>query len=178
MSEEIVCHKCKEVITKRMITALGKTFHPEHFRCRHCEQQIDDATFNIQDNEPVCTKCFQERYTHICAACKQPILERTVSAMGESWHENCFRCDGACRKPLASLPFYERDGKVYCRQDYEDLFAARCAKCDKPITDHAVVAMNSKWHRDCFRCNKCESPITSLTFALDGGKPVCPACNC
>ncbi|KRJ98815.1 transforming growth factor beta-1-induced transcript 1 protein isoform X3 [Drosophila yakuba] len=178
MTENIVCHKCQEAITKRMITALGKTWHPEHFLCRHCDEQIVDATFNIQSGEPVCNKCFVERYTYTCAGCKKPILERTICAMGESWHEACFCCGGACKKPLANQSFYERDGKAYCKQDYEDLFAARCAKCEKPITDSAVIAMNVKWHRDCFRCNKCENPITSQTFTIDGDKPVCPACNC
>lgn len=178
MSDQIVCHKCNEIITKRMITALGKTWHPEHFLCRHCETQIEDATFNIQDGEPVCSKCFVERYTQTCAGCKKPILERTICALGENWHEKCFCCDGACRKPLANQPFYERQGKVYCKQDYEDLFAARCAKCEKPITsDSAVVAMNAKWHRECFRCNRCENPITTQTFTVDGDKPVCPACQ-
>ncbi|XP_043950163.1 transforming growth factor beta-1-induced transcript 1 protein-like [Drosophila biarmipes] len=178
MAENMVCHKCKEAITKRMITALGKTWHPEHFLCRHCEEQIVDATFNIQSGEPVCNKCFVERYTYTCAGCKKPILERTICAMGESWHEDCFCCGGACKKPLANQSFYEKDGKAYCKQDYEDLFAARCAKCEKPITDSAVVAMNVKWHRDCFRCNKCENPITTQTFTIDGDKPVCPACHC
>ncbi|XP_060650175.1 transforming growth factor beta-1-induced transcript 1 protein-like [Drosophila nasuta] len=182
MSEEkeknIVCHKCNEAITKRVITALGKTWHPEHFLCRHCDEQIEDATFNIQDGEPVCSKCFVERYTSTCAGCKKPIMERTICAMGENWHECCFVCDGACKKPLSNCPFYERDGKAYCKQDYEDLFAVRCAKCEKPITDSAIVAMNAKWHRDCFRCNRCENPITSATFTIEGDKPVCPECTC
>lgn len=176
--KNIICHKCNEAISKRVITALGKTWHPEHFLCRHCDKQIEDATFNIQDGEPVCSDCFIERYTSTCAACKKPILERTICAMGENWHECCFVCDGACKKPLSNRPFYERDGKAYCKQDYEDMFAVRCAKCEKPITDSAIVAMNAKWHRDCFRCNRCENPITSQTFTIEGDKPVCPACTC
>ena len=48
--------------------------------------------------------------------------------------------------------FYERDGKAYCKTDFEELFAARCAGCMKPITENAIVALNAKWHRHCFKC--------------------------
>ncbi|XP_034666229.1 transforming growth factor beta-1-induced transcript 1 protein-like [Drosophila subobscura] len=176
MNEKVLCHKCRGAINKRMITALGKTWHPEHFNCRHCDTPIDDAAFNIQGGEPVCSACFMRLYTHNCAGCKQPILERTVVAMGENWHEECFCCDGACKKPLASQPFFEREGKPYCKQDFETLFATKCARCEKPITDKAVVAMDNKWHRDCFRCTRCSNPISTTSFTIIADKPICPGC--
>jgi len=52
------------------------------------------------------------------------------------------------------------------------------AKCEKPIIDSAIVAMNAKWHRDCFRCQRCENPITTQTFTIEGDKPVCSSCTC
>ncbi|EDW03819.1 transforming growth factor beta-1-induced transcript 1 protein [Drosophila grimshawi] len=176
--EHYQCHKCKEMITKRVVCALGKRWHPEHFLCRDCDKQIKDDIFNIQEGEPVCSECFLERYTSTCAACKEPILDRTIRAMGTNWHENCFVCDGACKQPLKDCAFFERDGKAYCKQDYEDMFAVRCAKCEKPITENAIVAMNAKWHSDCFCCNRCENPITTKTFTIEGDKPICPACTC
>lgn len=79
-------------------------------------------------------------------------LQRTIKAMDQSWHEECFVCGGPCKKPLVGTSFYERDGRPYCRIDFEQLFAARCAGCSHPITENAIVALNAKWHRDCFKC--------------------------
>lgn len=78
--------------------------------------------------------------------------QRTIKAMEQSWHEECFVCAGPCKKPLVGTSFYERDGRPYCRIDFEQLFAARCAGCTLPITENAIVALNAKWHRDCFKC--------------------------
>lgn len=72
--------------------------------------------------------------------------------MEQSWHEECFVCNGPCKKPLAGSSFYERDGHAYCRADFEQIFAARCAGCSQPITENAIVALNAKWHRECFKC--------------------------
>lgn len=80
------------------------------------------------------------------------LLQRTIKAMEQSWHEECFVCGGPCKKPLVGTSFYERDGRPYCRVDFEQLFAARCAGCSQPITENAIVALNAKWHRDCFKC--------------------------
>lgn len=144
------------MITHRIITALGKTWHPEHFACKDCQQPIEESTFNIQDGQQVCSKCFEKNYSGTCEGCKQPILERTIKALGKTWHENCFRCDGPCRQSLVGSSFYEQEGKAYCKNDFEELFAARCAGCTKPIIDSAIVALGGKWHRCCFKCNVSE----------------------
>lgn len=46
----------------------------------------------------------------------------------------------------------ERDGKPYCKADFEKLFAAKCESCKNPIMDNTIVALNAKWHADCFKC--------------------------
>lgn len=43
-------------------------------------------------------------------------------------------------------------GRPYCSACYADKFAARCKGCLKPITDKAIIALDAKWHRDCFTC--------------------------
>ncbi|XP_046802227.1 serine protease SP24D isoform X2 [Lucilia cuprina] len=166
MSESI-CYKCKEVITHRIITALGKTWHPEHFACKDCQFPIEEATFNIQDGEPVCSKCFLNNYSGTCHGCKNPILERTIKALGLTWHEDCFCCGGPCNKPLVGTSFYEREGKAYCKNDFEALFAARCAGCFKPITENAIVALDAKWHRDCFKSGSLCAPQSRIVGGDD-----------
>lgn len=74
-SSDVKCNKCNQVITQKILTALGKSWHPEHFVCRECGAPIKDPTFNEKDGEPVCVACFTSKYSDVCFACKQPIRE-------------------------------------------------------------------------------------------------------
>lgn len=55
-------------------------------------------------------------------------------------------------KPMSGESFFEREGKPYCKEDFENIFAAKCNGCQKPISDKAIVALEAKWHKDCFKC--------------------------
>lgn len=79
-------------------------------------------------------------------------LQKVVKALGKTWHDEHFTCSGPCKKPMSTQPFFEKEGKVYCKPDYEKLFAAKCEGCQNPITDNTIVALNAKWHKDCFVC--------------------------
>ncbi|CAD7090865.1 unnamed protein product [Hermetia illucens] len=177
MSSDVKCNKCNQVITQKILTALGKSWHPEHFVCRECGAPIKDPTFNEKDGEPVCVACFTSKYSDVCFACKQPIREKVIKALGQTWHEEHFVCNGTCNKPISGAPFYEREGKAYCKDDFEKLFASKCTGCTLPILDKAVIALDAKWHKDCFKCKKCNKAITSDTFAVEDNKPLCTACT-
>lgn len=58
---------------------------------------------------------------------------------------------------MSGTPFFEREGKPYCKADFEKLFAAKCEGCKNPISENAVIALEAKWHKDCFKCK-----VTSL----------------
>lgn len=50
------------------------------------------------------------------------------------WHPEHFTCTH-CGREVGSQPFYERDSKAYCPEDYHQLFAPRCAYCTSPIKE-------------------------------------------
>lgn len=64
---------------------------------------------------------------------------------------------------MANTPFFEREGKPYCKNDFEKLFAAKCEGCSKPIIDNTVIALNAKWHKDCFRCRVTNCFVIAFT---------------
>uniref|UniRef100_W5M0Q8 LIM zinc-binding domain-containing protein n=1 Tax=Lepisosteus oculatus TaxID=7918 RepID=W5M0Q8_LEPOC len=35
-----VCGACKKPIAGQVVTAMGRTWHPEHFVCTHCQEEI------------------------------------------------------------------------------------------------------------------------------------------
>lgn len=55
-----------------------------------------------------------------CGGCNGPIVGRIVSAMGQRWHPNCFRCT-ICNELLEHVSSYERDGRPYCHLDYHEV---------------------------------------------------------
>ncbi|KJH51006.1 LIM domain protein [Dictyocaulus viviparus] len=57
-----LCHQCRAPISGRCVTAIGRKFHPEHFRCSHCSRQLTKGTFKEVDRRPLCNKCYNDTY--------------------------------------------------------------------------------------------------------------------
>ena len=64
-----------------------------------------------------------------CGGCNGFIIGRIVSAMGQRWHPNCFRCT-ICSELLEHVSSYERDGRPYCHLDYHEVRAASLPERD------------------------------------------------
>jgi LIM domain len=63
-----------------------------------------------------------------CADCGRQITERYyLVAVGRAWHvDGCLRCC-ACRQPLdGHRTCFVREGKIYCRGDYNRLVSGHC----------------------------------------------------
>ncbi|XP_062525584.1 transforming growth factor beta-1-induced transcript 1 protein isoform X1 [Bombyx mori] len=146
-----VCNSCDKVIQGRIVTALNKKWHPEHFVCNTCRKPIDGAKFHQHNNGVHCVPCFTKHHSPRCHGCGDPITDRVIQALGVSWHAHHFVC-GGCKKELGGGGFMEQAGRPYCSDCYADKFATRCKGCGNPIVDKAIIALDAKWHRDCFTC--------------------------
>ena len=73
-------------------------------------------------------------------------------AFGKEWHEEHFVC-ADCGRMLAGRNFFEKNGAPYCQDDYNNKFAPKCYRCQKPIIDTAIMALGKTWHQDCFKCS-------------------------
>ncbi|KAI1291768.1 Paxillin [Halotydeus destructor] len=166
------CYCCHRPIVGQVVTALGKTWHPEHFTCVHCGTELGTKNFFERDNEPYCEEDYHNLFSPRCAYCSQPILDKCVSALDQTWHPEHFFC-AHCGKQFGDDGFHEKDGKAYCRHDYFDLFAPKCGGCNNPITDNYVSALNSQWHPDCFVCRECRCPFVGGSFFDLDGFPYC-----
>lgn len=68
----------------------------------------------------------------ICGACRRPIEERVVTALGKHWHVEHFVC-AKCEKPFMGNRHYERKGLAYCETHYHELFGNLCFVCNTVI---------------------------------------------
>ena len=181
-----VCGACGKPIVGQVITALGYTWHPECFTCQQCNQELGTQNFFERDGRPYCENCYHSLYSPRCGACQKPILDKCISALGQTWHPECFCCSG-CGKLVEISPvrvppvdvstfqfgdegFHERGDAAYCRGCYFGQFAPRCARCNEPITENFISSLNKQVSMLCLTMVASET-ISNLTFLPSRKKP-------
>jgi len=72
--------------------------------------------------------------------CSQIILaDECTEAEGRAWHMKHFACL-ECDKQLGGQRYIMRDGRPYCLQCFDGLFAEYCDSCGDPISvDHGEL---------------------------------------
>ncbi|XP_069475840.1 paxillin isoform X2 [Ambystoma mexicanum] len=167
-----VCGACKKPIAGQVVTAMGRTWHPEHFVCTHCQEEIGSRNFFERDGQPYCEKDYHNLFSPRCYYCNGPILDKVVTALDTTWHPEHFFC-AQCGAFFGPEGFHERDGKAYCRKDYFDMFAPKCGGCARAILENYISALNSLWHPECFVCRECFTPFINGSFFEHDGQPYC-----
>ncbi|KAF6125072.1 LIM homeobox transcription factor 1 beta [Phyllostomus discolor] len=111
----------------------------------------------------------------VCEGCQRPISDRFLMRVNESsWHEECLQC-AACQQALTTSCYF-RDRKLYCKQDYQQLFAAKCSGCMEKIapTEFVMRALECVYHLGCFCCCVCERQLRKGDeFVLKEGQLLC-----
>ncbi|KAL5280052.1 TGFB1I1 family protein [Megaselia abdita] len=166
------CNACEKPIVGQVITALGKTWHPEHFTCNHCSQELGTRNFFERDGFPYCEPDYHSLFSPRCNYCNGAILDKCVTALDKTWHTEHFFC-AQCGQQFGEDGFHERDGKPYCKTDYFEMFAPKCNGCNRAIMENYISALNSQWHPDCFVCRDCRQPFQGGSFFDHEGLPYC-----
>ncbi|XP_071259612.1 paxillin-like isoform X4 [Salvelinus alpinus] len=167
-----VCGACCKPIVGQVVTAMGRTWHPEHFVCTHCQEEIGSRNFFERDGAPYCEMDYHNLFSPRCHYCNGPILDKVVTALDKTWHPEHFFC-AQCGSFFGSEGFHEKDGKAYCRKDYFDMFAPKCGGCARAILENYISALNSLWHPECFVCRECFTPFVNGSFFEHDGQPYC-----
>ncbi|XP_048340503.1 leupaxin [Sphaerodactylus townsendi] len=166
------CASCHKPITGKVVTALGQTWHPEHFTCAHCRKEMGGQPFFERDSKAYCQDDYHQLFSPRCAYCTAPIQEKVLTAMDQTWHPEHFFC-ASCGKMFGNDGFHEKDGKPYCQRDYLTLFSPKCKGCDLPVLDRYLSALNAVWHPECFVCGDCLCSFSNGAFFELDGKPYC-----
>lgn len=169
------CDHCKKPIEGKCINALGKAYHPMHFVCDKCKKPITDNEFQQKDGKPLCMKDYEDMLPK-CHGCNKVIREKVIKGMGKEWHEEHFVCN-LCKEKLIGQSYVERKGRPICEKCFNTNIADKCKACEKIIDGPATVALDAKWHPDCFKCKKCKNPIKCEKIKVDtDGMPICDKC--
>lgn len=99
----------------QVVTAMGRTWHPEHFVCTHCQEEIGSRNFFEREGQPYCEKDYHNLFSPRCYYCNGPILDvsycrvvvvyyaelamsvavsfqKVVTALDRTWHPEHFFC--------------------------------------------------------------------------------------
>lgn len=167
-----VCVACDKPIIGQVVTALGNTFHPEHFTCAHCHMELGTQNFFEREGQPYCEDDYHSLFSPRCAHCNGAILDKCLSALDRTWHPEHFVCFD-CNEPFGEDGFHEKDEQAYCKSCYYGIFAPKCAGCSMPITENYITCMNTQWHPKCFVCATCNQPFHDGNFFEHEGAPYC-----
>jgi len=172
--KDLQCNACQQHLDGPFVSAIGKTWHPEHFCCSACNLSLQNQAFVEENNQLFCEKCYNQYYAPKCAHCNNAIIGNCVNALGKSWHPDHFICS-FCSKSFGNEGFLVDSGRPYCGKCFEDLFSVKCGKCAKPITggEKYVEALNKNWHSTCFTCNQCSTRLEGNSFFVSKGMPYC-----
>jgi len=167
-----VCAACSKPIVGQVITALGHTWHPEHFTCSHCNQELGTQNFFEREGRPYCEQDYHLLFSPRCGYCQGPILDKCISALDQTFHPEHFFCSD-CGRQFGDEGFHEKDDAAYCKTCYFEQFAPKCGGCNTPITENYISSLNLQWHPNCFVCKECQHPFQDGNFFEHEGFPYC-----
>jgi len=170
------CGHCDEVIKGQYISALGKSWHPDHFVCTECAKPFEGNQFHKHNDRPYCEKHFNELFAEACARCGQKIEGQVFEALDKKYHLDCFTCSVGDHQIGEGVNFHVHDEKIYCPQHFEELFLQRCAGCGSIVKGQYIKVLDAHYHPGCWKCADCGTVITSDNCGQSGGKFYCKPC--
>ena len=69
------CAACNKPILGKVITAMNKPWHIEHFACVQCNKELSTSAFYGYNGKPYCERDYQEMFAPRCAYCNGAIID-------------------------------------------------------------------------------------------------------
>nr|XP_009666929.1 PREDICTED: actin-binding LIM protein 1 isoform X11 [Struthio camelus australis] len=177
----IHCHKCGEPCKGEVLRVQARHFHIKCFTCKVCGCDLAQGGFFIKNGEYLCTLDYQRMYGTRCNGCGEFVEGEVVTALGKTYHPNCFACT-VCKRPFPPgdrVTFNGRDCLCQmCAQPMssspkEVSASSNCAGCGRDIKNgQALLALDKQWHLGCFKCKACGKVLTGEYISKDGA-PYC-----
>ncbi|XP_031811766.1 actin-binding LIM protein 1 isoform X19 [Sarcophilus harrisii] len=177
----IQCYKCGEPCKGEVLRVQTRHFHIKCFTCKVCGCDLAQGGFFIKNGEYLCTLDYQRMYGTRCNGCGEFVEGEVVTALGKTYHPNCFACT-ICKRPFPPgdrVTFNGRDCLCQlCAQPMssshkEVSSSSNCAGCGRDIKNgQALLALDKQWHLGCFKCKSCGKVLTGEYISKDGA-PYC-----
>lgn len=114
-----ICGACRRPIEERVVTALGKHFHVEHFVCAKCEKPFLGHRHYEKKGLAYCETHYHQLFGNLCFVCNQVIAGDVFTALNKAWCVHHFACSVCDSKMSQKTKFYEFDLKPVCKKCFE-----------------------------------------------------------
>ncbi|XP_074403133.1 LIM and senescent cell antigen-like-containing domain protein 2 isoform X1 [Zonotrichia albicollis] len=138
-----ICGACRRPIEGRVVNALGKQWHVEHFVCAKCEKPFLGHRHYEKKGLAYCETHYNQLFGDVCYNCSHVIEGDVVSALNKAWCVNCFSCSTCNVKLTLKNKFVEFDMKPVCKKCYEK-FPLELKKRLKKLSELASKKIHPK----------------------------------
>ncbi|OXU29330.1 hypothetical protein TSAR_006532 [Trichomalopsis sarcophagae] len=122
-----ICGACRRPIEERIVTALGKHWHVEHFVCAKCEKPFLGHRHYEKKGLAYCETHYHQLFGNLCFVCNQVIAGDVFTALNKAWCVHHFACAFCDQKMNQKTKFFEVDLRPACKKCY-DKFPAELKK--------------------------------------------------
>ncbi|XP_017683526.1 PREDICTED: actin-binding LIM protein 2 isoform X10 [Lepidothrix coronata] len=178
-STAILCNTCGNPCKGEVLRVQNKYFHIKCFVCKACGCDLAQGGFFVRQGDYICTLDYQRLYGTRCFSCDQFIEGEVVSALGKTYHPDCFVC-AVCRLPFPAGDRVTFNGKeCICQKcslppssstgSFPVQNLRNCGGCGSEIKNgQSLVALDKHWHLGCFKCNTCGKLLNAEYISKDG----------
>ncbi|XP_070320076.1 LIM and senescent cell antigen-like-containing domain protein 2 isoform X3 [Odocoileus virginianus] len=114
-----ICGACRRPIEGRVVNAMGKQWHVEHFVCAKCEKPFLGHRHYEKKGLAYCETHYNQLFGDVCYTCSHVIEGDVVSALNKAWCVHCFSCSTCNSRLTLKNKFVEFDMKPVCKRCYE-----------------------------------------------------------
>ncbi|CAB1327436.1 unnamed protein product [Coregonus sp. 'balchen'] len=158
-----ICGACRRPIEGRVVNAMGKQWHVEHFVCAKCEKPFLGHRHYERKGLAYCETHYNQLFGDVCYHCNRVIEGDVVSALNKAWCVNCFSCATCNTKLTLKDKFVEVDLKPVCKHCYERM-------------PEELKRRLARRERDASKDRKKKPVICLNKFVEFDMKPVCKKC--
>ncbi|XP_032042528.1 actin-binding LIM protein 2 isoform X9 [Aythya fuligula] len=178
-STAILCNTCGNPCKGEVLRVQNKYFHLKCFVCKACGCDLAQGGFFVRQGDYICTLDYQRLYGTRCFSCDEFIEGEVVSALGKTYHPDCFVC-AVCRLPFPAGDRVTFNGKeCICQKcslppssstgSFPVQNLRNCGGCGSEIKNgQSLVALDKHWHLGCFKCNTCGKLLNAEYISKDG----------
>ncbi|XP_071827092.1 actin-binding LIM protein 2-like isoform X3 [Apostichopus japonicus] len=88
----IPCRQCAKPCKGEVLKVQEDFFHVKCFQCSICACGLSQGGFFIKEGKYYCHKDYQDNFGTKCHSCHQFLEGEVVTALGNTYHKNCFVC--------------------------------------------------------------------------------------
>lgn len=117
-----ICSAChRSIDEERIVYALGKQWHVEHFACAQCEAPFNGSRHFEKRGLAYCEVHYNQLFGEKCFTCNNIVSGDEFTSMSKSWCVEHFSC-WLCEEPMnQKTKFYDLDSKPVCKHCFEKL---------------------------------------------------------